>query len=45
MDRIPCVFADVLQCDPAAVADSSSPAEVEQWDSSGHLLELRGARP
>jgi acyl carrier protein len=37
MERIQAVFAEVFQCDPAAVVESSSPAEVEGWDSFGHL--------
>jgi len=31
------LFADIFQCDPAEVADSSSPETVPGWDSFGHL--------
>jgi acyl carrier protein len=37
MERIQGVFAEVFQCDPATVIASSSPAEIEGWDSFGHL--------
>jgi acyl carrier protein len=37
MERIRRVFAEVFQCDPAVVVESSSPAEIDGWDSFGHL--------
>ena len=37
MERIQSVFAEVFQCDPATVTASSSPDQVEGWDSFGHL--------
>jgi acyl carrier protein len=35
--RIKAVFAEVFQCDPAALRAESSPETVEGWDSFGHL--------
>lgn len=37
MERIRAVFAEVFQCDPATVVATSSPDQVEGWDSFGHL--------
>jgi acyl carrier protein len=37
MEQIRSVFAEVFRCDPATVNESSSPAEIEGWDSFGHL--------
>ena len=35
--KIKSVFAEVFQCDPAALQAESSPATVAGWDSFGHL--------
>jgi acyl carrier protein len=37
VERIKAVFAEVFQVDPASLAPSASPADVEGWDSFGHL--------
>jgi acyl carrier protein len=36
-ERIKAVFAQVFQVDPAEVPSGASPAEIEAWDSFGHL--------
>lgn len=35
--RIKAVLAEVFQIDPAKLAPTASPADVEGWDSFGHL--------
>jgi acyl carrier protein len=35
--RIRAVFAQVFQVDPAQLPPTASPAEIEGWDSFGHL--------
>jgi acyl carrier protein len=37
VERIKAVFADVFQIDPASLPPAASPADVEGWDSFGHL--------
>ena len=37
LERIKAVFAQVFQVDAAAVPAAASPAEIEAWDSFGHL--------
>jgi acyl carrier protein len=36
-ERIKAVFAQVFQVDPTQVPPGASPAEIEAWDSFGHL--------
>ena len=36
-ERIRAVIAQVFQLDPAQVPPTASPAEIEAWDSFGHL--------
>jgi acyl carrier protein len=36
-ERIKAVFAQVFQVDPAELPAAASPAEIEAWDSFGHL--------
>lgn len=35
--RIKAVFAQVFQVDPVELPATASPAEIEAWDSFGHL--------
>jgi acyl carrier protein len=35
--RVKEVFVAVFQCDPAVLAENSSPTEIDGWDSFGHL--------
>jgi acyl carrier protein len=35
--RIKTVFAQVFQVDPDQIPPAASPAEIEAWDSFGHL--------
>ncbi|TMA85626.1 MAG: acyl carrier protein [Deltaproteobacteria bacterium] len=35
--RIKAVLAEVFQIDPATLAPTASPADIEGWDSFGHL--------
>jgi len=35
--RIKAVLAEVFQIDPATLAATASPADIEGWDSFGHL--------
>jgi len=35
--RLRAVFANVFQVDPAQLSPTVSPAEIEGWDSFGHL--------
>lgn len=35
--RIKAVFAQVFQVDPVGLPATASPAEIEAWDSFGHL--------
>jgi acyl carrier protein len=37
VERIKAVFADVFQIDAANLPAGASPADVEGWDSFGHL--------
>jgi acyl carrier protein len=36
-ERIKAVFAQVFQVDPVELPPTASPAEIEAWDSFGHL--------
>lgn len=36
-ERIKAIFAEVFQVDPARLGRASSPADIEGWDSFGHL--------
>jgi acyl carrier protein len=35
--RLRAVFANVFRVDPAQLSPTVSPAEIEDWDSFGHL--------
>ena len=35
--RLRAVFANLFQVDPAQLSPTASPAEIEGWDSFGHL--------
>jgi acyl carrier protein len=35
--RIKAVFAEIFQIDPATLPPTASPADVQGWDSFGHL--------
>jgi acyl carrier protein len=35
--RVKEVFVAVFQCDPVSLSEASSPAEIDGWDSFGHL--------
>jgi acyl carrier protein len=37
VQRIKAVFAEVFQIDPAKLPEAATPADVEGWDSFGHL--------
>jgi acyl carrier protein len=36
-ERVREVFVAVFQCDPAQLAEATSPTEIDGWDSFGHL--------
>ena len=41
-ERIRDLFATMLQIDVAAINDTTTPAQVERWDSMQHLILVSG---